>query len=287
MKPSKETTQEIHKADIKHRPIDLLRKIASAHLEKEYGRISMYRRGRNTFWDMGSRIVSPYFYLDPRSEAFITAISKSTLKSIINERANLMCVKYYPANGRMITVYFFTPDLIIQHYAKANIEQRQNYPSWHIAISDDNAHLVLVRKNAEDVVVPVDADNKVVRYEITDEEYEQLQAVLPDHNAKAKPKQKTLKVFVQGAKGSETFSITSAMVIALLSILVKSRKPLTVKEILAELLSYGVLARGTHEDTSVEYVIHKLIPIGAIKTVEKNQVKSYALAEDIKIEVVL
>jgi hypothetical protein len=58
MKLSKETTQEIHKVEIKTRPNDVLRKIASAHLEKEYGRISVYKRGRNTFWDMGSRIGS-------------------------------------------------------------------------------------------------------------------------------------------------------------------------------------------------------------------------------------
>ena len=148
--------------------------------------------------------------------------------------------------------------------------------------------MIFIRKEADSIVIPTDSDNYFIRFTMEDEEYEQLLNLLPEASRNKAQVKTTLKVAVQGNKGHEEFSITSAMVIALLSVLAKSNKPLTIDVILENMLSYGVLTRATEGKISIKNLTDKIVKIGGIISIKvKNKPKSYTLDDDIKVNVVI
>ena len=157
---------------------------------------------------------------------------------------------------------------------------------WHVTIGTDDENLILTRTGAEPVIVPIDTDNYFLRFEMDDEEYEQLLAILPEKKKSIAQVQKTLKVKVKGKQGEEEFSITSAVVIAILSVLAKAQKPLVIEEINEGLIGYGVLTRAKQEKSSIRNAVSKMVHTGGITSIKmKGKPRSYALNKGIKVKV--
>jgi len=266
----------------------VLRSIAINHLKKSFGKISPYKRSYYKFWQMGNQIVTPYFYSDPRSVAFIVTLSKATLKNVQKENASVMGVNYFASGGNMFTVYFFKPEIILKHYIKANIELKKGTKERHISIRHEKKHIFFTRRGADKIVIPTDTNNYFIRFRMTDKEYDELQSVLPEAKKSVTPAKRTLKVLVKGRQGNDEFSITSAMVVALLSVLAKPNKPLTITEILTGMMDYGVLTRVANEKASVKHALAKIVKTGGVTSIKvKGKPTSYTLSDDIKIDVVI
>lgn len=221
MAKSKKTGQT-QKSDVSVSPKDLLQEIAKNHLQKELGEISDYKSGRYKYWDANGKLLKHHVFTDAASKTFIYTPSEQMIRSVQNDNATFIGIHYYGGWGNIFTIYFFKPELIIKHYINAGIEPRNGVDTWHVTIGNDDENLILTRTGADDVIVPIDADNYYMDFEMDDEEYEQLLAILPEKKRSMAQIQTTLKVKVKGEQGEEEFSITSAIVIATLSILAKT-----------------------------------------------------------------
>jgi len=278
-------------------PNNLLRAIAKRHLQKKMGRITENKRGRCQYWVLGGKLLKHHVFTDSASKTFIATLSESIVKSAQDDNATFVGIHYYGGLGNIFTVYFFKPEIIVKHYIDAEIEHKKridaeiehkNGIEWHVTIRDDNENLLFTRTGDDDVTIPVDSANYFLHFKMDDEEYRQLLEILPEKKKSSAHISKTLKVKVRGKQGEAVFSITSAVVIAILSVLTKVQKPLTIEEMDEGLIDYGVLTRAKQDNSSVRNVISKIIDTGGITSIKvKGQPRSYILNKGIKVNVKL
>ena len=215
-------------------------------------------------------------------------MSKRTIKNVQNENALVAGINYYAGYNNKFTIYFVQPEIFLKHYINAKIKPKKGGNEWHIEIKHSKKQLVFVRKDAENVEIPTDKNNYYLQFEMTDDEYRELEPLLGKRK-KQKIKSKTkLEIVVKGSQGSEAFSKKSAILIALLSILIKSNKPLTIEDIISRMIKYGVFIRTTNKKSSVKLTLDKLIKIGGINVLkDKSNQKLYSIADDIDVDVVI
>ena len=167
----KKNSKETQKDGNLSSPHNLLREIGENHLKKKFGKLTAYKSGRHTFWEIGGKVVKSYVHTDSRSRSFITSFSKTTVISVQNENATFVGIKYFGGCGNLFTIYFFQPELILKHYIKAKIETKTGTETWDITICDDEEQLIFIRRGAENVVIPIDAENYFIRFRMTNKEY--------------------------------------------------------------------------------------------------------------------
>ena len=159
---------------------DVFRNIVVKHLKKHFGSFEKHRPDSNKFWKVGRKVIRLYYYPDPRTELFITAISKDTLKSIENENAYFVGANYYLKHKNMFTVYFVHPEVIKKLYVNVRILRRAGNNEWHIKIKHLNNDLIFYRKERKNAVrYPIDKNNNYVQFKMTSKEYRKLTEVLP------------------------------------------------------------------------------------------------------------
>lgn len=281
MNQAKEKEPKEKEVDIS-KPDTVLRNIAFNHLKNEYGDVEIYKKGYLKFWKYRGHIYNPYVDPNAHTIVFITGISKNVIENTMAENAHFMAVNYYGGYGPQFLIYYIQPEILWKYYVKAKVDPRANHKdTWHITINNDKGYIILTRRNTDDVVVPVDDNNYFTRYTMTEEEYNLLLSVLPKKKKPSGPQQNTLKVFVQGTQGYETFSSLSARAIGILSTITKSKKYIDVHSIYSALRDYEIVLDSPQK---VQYVIDKLVKIGALEV--KNQ-NLYRLANNIKADIIL
>ena len=144
--------------------------------------------------------------------------------------------------------------------------------------------MILYRKGAEEVLLPVDDDNYYVDFRMSDEEYKDLLKVLPKERHSLAKKKVTLKVVVAGDQGQKIFKNNSSIIIALLSVLAKSDKALKMDAILSRIVQYGVLTRASDTTKDIQSDLDELVKTGAISV---NKRHAYRMMDSIKVDVIL
>ncbi|MCD6381924.1 MAG: hypothetical protein J7L43_03020 [Candidatus Aenigmarchaeota archaeon] len=265
------------------KPKDILKEIVISHIKNRYGEIGIQKKGAKEFWTFDDKVFKPYLSTNRVSFDFNSAVSEKMVESVMNLNASFLCFHYRAADIKHFRAYCVHPETLIKHYIDAQIPHRKGSNRWRLRIKYDNNNLVLIRQDNPDVRIPIDDNNYCIRFEMTDDEYERINPLVPIKKRGQVETKKTLKVVVKGEKGSNEFSITSAKVIAILSILSKSTKPLTREEILEGIIQYGVLTRGNDEIDAIKRALKKLLSTGGIVASDRK----YSVHDKMRVKVIV
>lgn len=262
----------------------VLKRIAIIHFEKKYGNVTILDEGQKGFWEFNGKKFKPHFCTDKASIRFTgVALSKDAVELMIEKNACFMPIQYYKGDENKFRVYCIQPQLILKHYINADVVPKKGSNSYHITIRHEGDRLIFTRRGTSEVAIPIDENNYCIRYEMNEDEYNSLKEVLGIREPGLREFQKTLKVVVSDKEGSREFSIRSAIVIAIISILVKCRKPLTREDILEEIIDYGVLTRGKNEIGNIKDALRDLTATGGLVASDGR----YTISDNIKVEVEL
>lgn len=262
---------------------DVLQKLTLKYLKDAHGKVEIYESGRMEFWKINKNIFKPYFYADRNYRAFVSGLSKANIENIMQENSCIMAVDYYYGLKDIITIYFIEPELILKHYVNAGVNKKADSNVWHVSIKHTEDELVLIRSKTDPIIIPIDNNNYYVQYQITEEEFIEMDAALGTRDkSKVSKKKPILKLVVSSGKRIKEFTKTSAKVLAVLSILSES-KDLTLEEIYSSMATYEIAIAKAQPMASIQYILKELIKIGAVACNSENK---YKINEDVAISVI-
>jgi hypothetical protein len=257
-----------------------LREIALKYFKVKYPDFTADHIGSKELWSFEGKTYRPYFFADPNSKAFINSFSEKTIQSMVDNNLYYMGVHYYPDLKNQLKVYFLDTKLIKKLYIDEEAGRTEK-GTWHLKVFEKDKKLVFRRSGLDEIEIPTDTDNSCTTLTMSDEEYEIIQELVSPKNQFTKSKiPKTLKVQVSGKTGSKEFSKLSARVIAILSILSKSKKPLTIDDIITGFDKYDIKIESKSKVTTT---LNNLVETGGVMVEDQL----YSTTENLKVEVIL